>query len=83
MDIEARHTGITHVSFKVSSIETAKTYLADHGIPLTGEFNFKGMHAIFIRDPDRNVVELDAYAGDEPETRSAATGQSAAYDAHD
>ena len=83
MDIETRHTGITHVSFKVSSIEAAKTSLADKNIPLTGEFNFKGMHAIFIRDPDRNVVELDAYAGEQPETRSRDAGLAAVYKDHD
>jgi lactoylglutathione lyase len=70
MDVETRHTGITHVSFKVTSIDEAKAFLAANDIPLTGEFSFKGMDAVFIRDPDRNVVELDAYAGAEPETRS-------------
>ena len=38
------------------------------------------MQAVFIRYPDRNVIELDTYAGEEPETRSG--GQSAGYDAH-
>ena len=37
------------------------------------------MHAVFIRDPDRNVIELDAYAGEEPETRG---GQSAGHEPH-
>jgi len=27
----------------------------------TGSFSFGKMSAIFIRDPDRNVIELDAY----------------------
>ncbi len=69
MDIEAKHPGITHVSFKVASIEEAKAFLAERQIPLTGEFTFKGLHAIFFRDPDRNVIELDAYVGVEPDTR--------------
>ena len=30
-------------------------------IQITGSFSFGGMSAIFIRDPDRNVIELDAY----------------------
>ncbi len=69
MDIDEKHAGITHVSYKVESIEKAKTFLASAGIPLTGEFKFKGLHAIFIRDPDLNVIELDGYQGDEPDTR--------------
>ena len=30
-------------------------------IEITGSFSFGNMAAIFIRDPDRNVIELDAY----------------------
>ena len=70
MDVEEKYPGFTHVSFKVRSMDEAKTFLAQLKIPLTGEFSFKDMHAIFIRDPDRNVIELDAYAGAEPETRT-------------
>ena len=70
MDIDQKHSGITHVSYKIQSIDRAKRFLDAEGIPLTGEFNFKGLHAIFIRDPDRNVIELDGYAGDEPDTRN-------------
>ena len=70
MDREQKYPGITHVSFKVDSLEEAKAFLAASGIELTGSFSFKGMQAVFIRDPDRNVIELDAYAGEEPLTRS-------------
>ena len=38
------------------------------------------MHAVFIRDPDRNVIELDAYAGEESEARSG--GRTPGYEAH-
>jgi catechol 2,3-dioxygenase-like lactoylglutathione lyase family enzyme len=69
MDIDDKHPGITHVSYKVNSIEEAKTFLASAGIQLSGEFEFKGLHAVFIRDPDLNVIELDGYEGDEPDTR--------------
>ena len=31
-------------------------------IKITGSFSFGNMAAIFIRDPDRNVIELDAYS---------------------
>jgi lactoylglutathione lyase len=78
MDVEAKHAGITHVSYKVESIEDAKVFLESSGIPLSGEFSFKGLHAIFIRDPDKNVIELDGYVGDEPDTRTDA----GSYDDH-
>ena len=80
MDVEEKYTGITHVSFKVVSMDATRRFLEENGIPLSGRFSFKGMHAVFIRDPDRNVIELDAYAGEEPETRSG--GQSAGCEAH-
>ena len=83
MDIKEKHAGITHVSYKIKSMDETKAFLASKGIELTGEFSFKGMHAIFIRDPDRNVIELDAYADAEPLTRSAPTDEAArAYQSH-
>ena len=81
MDVDRKYPGITHVSFKVASIEEAQRFLAEHDIPLSGQFSFKDLRAVFIRDPDRNVIELDAYAGEEPETRSGEDG-SAGYRAH-
>ena len=76
-----KYPGITHVSFKVTSIEAAKRFLAENDIPLSGRFSFKDLRAVFIRDPDRNVIELDAYARGEPETRSGSAG-STGYQAH-
>jgi hypothetical protein len=40
------------------------------GIEITGSFSFENMSAIFIRDPDRNMIELDAYRGTENEDMS-------------
>ncbi|WP_299626496.1 VOC family protein [Pelagibius sp.] len=77
MDVDEKHPGITHVSFKVASMEETKAFLASKGIALTGGFSFKGMEAVFIRDPDRNVIELDAYAGAEPLTRADDGGTAA------
>ena len=70
MDGEEKYPGITHVSFRVESMEATRRFLAEQGIPLSGQFTFKDLEAVFIRDPDRNVIELDAYAGAEPEARS-------------
>jgi len=83
MDVEEKHPGITHISYKVKSLADTKAFLAAKGIPLTGEINFKDLHGIFIRDPDRNVIELDTYAGEEPNTRSETTNEtSKGYQSH-
>lgn len=83
MDVDAKHAGITHVSYKVSSLDEAKEFLESAGVPLSGEFAFKGLHAVFIRDPDRNVIEFDWYEGDEPDTRRQdSKDQFAGYDNH-
>ena len=39
----------------------AKIVMKKNNIAITGSFSFGNMSAIFIRDPDRNVIELDAY----------------------
>ena len=61
MDVQEKYPGITHVALTVGSLEAAKRFVEEHDIPITGSFSFKGMSAIFIRDPDRNVIELDAF----------------------
>ena len=61
MDISEKYAGITHVALTVSSLKYTKNYLADQQIAITGSFSFGNMSAVFIRDPDRNVIELDAY----------------------
>ena len=61
MDVDEKHTGITHVALTISSLDDAKNFMSDNDIKITGSFSFGNMSAIFIRDPDRNVIELDAY----------------------
>ena len=61
MDVPERYSGITHVALTVSSIEHARAFMQAQGIEETGSFSFGGMSAVFMRDPDRNVIELDAY----------------------
>ena len=67
MDVPEKYTGITHVALTVNSLQYAKDFMAENNIELTGSFSFGGMSAIFIRDPDRNVIELDAYGSNENE----------------
>jgi catechol 2,3-dioxygenase-like lactoylglutathione lyase family enzyme len=61
MDVDEKHTGITHVALTISSLDDAKSFMLDNDIKITGSFSFGNMSAIFVRDPDRNVIELDAY----------------------
>lgn len=67
MDVDDKYTGITHVALTVSSLEKTRNFLNDNNIEITGSFSFGNMAAVFIRDPDRNVIELDAYGTDEPD----------------
>jgi hypothetical protein len=65
MDVDAKYAGITHVALTVASLQEAKQFVESIGIAITGSFSFGNMSAIFIRDPDRNVLELDAYGAAE------------------
>ena len=64
MDVDEKHTGITHVALTVSSLNDVRNFMAENSIEITGSFSFGGMSAIFVRDPDRNVIELDAFGSD-------------------
>ena len=60
MDVPEKHPGITHFALLCPDIMAAKTRLEAAGIPLSGgpiQFT-PGKQAIFVRDPDRNVIEL-------------------------
>jgi lactoylglutathione lyase len=61
MDVDEKHPGITHVALTVSSLEKTESFLQQSNIEITGSFSFGNMSAVFIRDPDRNVIEIDAY----------------------
>jgi lactoylglutathione lyase len=60
MDVAAKHPGITHVALLCADLAAATARLAAAGFPLSGgpvEFP-TGARAVFVRDPDRNVIEL-------------------------
>ncbi|MEE9551752.1 MAG: VOC family protein [Gammaproteobacteria bacterium] len=61
MDVEEKYPGYTHIALTVSDLDIAKSFMNENNIKITGSFSFGNMSAIFIRDPDRNVIELDAY----------------------
>ena len=60
MDVPEKHPGITHFALLCPDILTAKERLEAAGFPLSGgPISFEvGAQAIFVRDPDRNVIEL-------------------------
>jgi lactoylglutathione lyase len=60
MDGPAKHPGITHIALLCPDILAAKERLEAAGFPLSGAPVQFGPTAkgIFVRDPDRNVIEL-------------------------
>jgi lactoylglutathione lyase len=60
MDVTDKHPGITHFALLCPDILAAKERLWAAGIPLSGGPVRFGPQAqgIFVRDPDRNVIEL-------------------------
>jgi len=69
MDVEAKHPGYTHVALQVDSLRETEAFLSEHGIEITGRLSFADLRAVFIRDPDRNVIELDDYPDPQPSFR--------------
>ena len=60
MDVPDKHPGITHFALLCADILAAKALLEAAGIALSGgPIRFgPGAQGIFVRDPDRNVIEL-------------------------
>ncbi|MEW2918395.1 VOC family protein [Ruegeria sp. ANG10] len=58
MDEVDKYPGITHLAVKVKDAEATEAFVSENGIPITGRREFRGTKTIFIRDPDRNVLEL-------------------------
>jgi lactoylglutathione lyase len=60
MDVPEKHPGYTHVALEVSDLSQVLELLERSGIAISGgPVDFPhGARAVFVRDPDRNVVEL-------------------------
>jgi len=60
MDVPEKHPGITHFALLCPDILAAKATLEANGFPLSGGPMRLGPNgqAIFVRDPDGNVIEL-------------------------
>ncbi|MEM7366685.1 MAG: VOC family protein, partial [Pseudomonadota bacterium] len=63
MDVATKHTGYTHVALEISNADEVISDLEVLGIPLTGDMTHPTGRSIFIRDPDRNVIEFCEYQG--------------------
>ena len=60
MDVPEKHPGITHIALKIDDVAAAEAALIAAGIEITGRRGSKPVNALFVRDPDRNVIELAA-----------------------
>ncbi len=58
MDEKLKYPGITHLAVKVKDADATEEFVTTNGIAITGRRDFRGSKTIFIRDPDRNVLEL-------------------------
>ena len=58
MDVSEKHPGITHFALLVSDLAAVETALTQAGIAISGRRGENPVLAVFVRDPDRNVIEL-------------------------
>ena len=60
MDIPEKHSGFTHIAIEVTDLETVEQQLKEKQIPITeGPITIpSGAMLLFIRDPDKNVIEF-------------------------
>ncbi len=68
MDVPEKHTGITHLALRVTDIKATIDALAENDITITQgpvTFGKDGHVSVFVRDPDRNVIELRGRMQDE------------------
>ncbi len=74
MDVDAKYAGYTHMALGTDSIKRTIGILAANDIAITqGPVVMREGHvAVFVRDPDRNVIELRGLQSDLDAPDSAA-----------
>ena len=55
MDVPQKHAGVTHIALRIDDLAKAEAALGALGVKITGK---RGDAALFVRDPDGNVIEL-------------------------
>jgi len=58
MDVEDKHPGITHLALRVSDVAAVEAALVAAGVSISGHRGKSPVLAVFVRDPDHNVIEL-------------------------
>jgi lactoylglutathione lyase len=58
MDVAEKHPGYTHVALAIADAEAMRGALERAGIPISGTRGDRPLAAVFVRDPDRNVIEF-------------------------
>ncbi len=64
MDLTEKYTGFTHIALEVTHLEAVQRTLSDLQIPITeGPVELPdGTMFLFVRDPDKNVIEFHQVA---------------------
>jgi lactoylglutathione lyase len=57
MDNDDKFAGVTHIALAITDVAAVEAALERAAIPISGR---RGAVALFVRDPDRNVIELAA-----------------------
>ena len=84
MDAPEKYAGYTHVAFEVASIAATQKALEELGIAISaGPIRLsEDTVSIFIRDPDRSVIELTQHGLREPAAKGEPTADDSGYRSH-